>query len=67
MGFRVACTLVNVHGKKYCPVWNDSDEPITLKYGTPIATVSQIADIIKSCTDEESIGDVRQKTSNSRS
>jgi len=53
MGFRVARTLVSVHGRKYCPVWNDWDEPITLKYSTPIATLSPIADIIKSCTDEE--------------
>jgi len=63
VGFRVARTLVSVHSKKYCPVWNDSDEPITLKYRTSIATVSLIADIIKFCTDEQSIGDMRQVTS----
>jgi len=63
IGVKVARTLVSVHGRKYCPVWNDSDQPITLKYGTPIATVSPIADIVRSCTDEESIGDIRQKTS----
>jgi len=63
VGFKVARTLVSVHGRKYCPVWNNSDQPITLKYGTPIATVSPMADIIRSCTDEESIGDVRRQTS----
>jgi len=63
IGFRVARTLVSVHGRKYCPVWNDSDEPITFKYGTPIATVSPILDIIRLCSDEESIGNVNQQTS----
>jgi len=63
VGFKVARTLVSVHGRKYCPVWNDLDQPITLKYGTPIATVSPIADIVRSCTDEESIGDIKQQTS----
>jgi len=63
MGFRVARTLVSVHGMKYCPGWNDSDELITLQYRMPIATVPSILDIIKSCTDEESIGDMRQQTS----
>jgi len=63
VGFKVARTLVSVHGRKFCPVWNDSDQPITLKHGTPIATVSPIADIIRTCTDEESIGDVRRQTS----
>jgi len=61
--FRVARTLVSIHGRKYCPVWNDSDKPITLKYGTPIATVSPIQDIIRSCSDKESIGNVNQQTS----
>jgi len=27
-GFRVVRALVSVHGRKYCPVSNDSDEPI---------------------------------------
>jgi len=31
VGFKVARTLVSVHRRKYCPVWNDSDQPITLK------------------------------------
>jgi len=61
--FRVARTLVSVHGRKYCPVWNDSDEPITLKYGTLIAMVSPILDIIWSCSDDESKGNVTQQTS----
>jgi len=61
VGFRVARTLISVHGRKYCPVWNDSDEPITLKYGTPIATVSPIIDIIRSCSDEESKGNINQQ------
>jgi len=63
LGFKVARTLVSVHGRKYCPVWNDSDDPITLKYGTPIATVSPIIDIIQSCSDEESRGNGTQQTS----
>jgi len=29
VGFKVTRTLVSLHGKKYCPVWNDSDQPIT--------------------------------------
>jgi len=63
VGFKVARTLVSVHGRKYCSVWNDSDVPITLKYGTPIATVSPIIDIIRSCSDEESKGKIPQQTS----
>jgi len=63
LGFKVACTLVSTHVRKYCPVWNDSDQPLTLNYGTPIATVSLIADIIRSCTDEESIGARRTQSS----
>jgi len=58
VGYRVARTLVSVHGTKYCPVWNDSDETITLKYGTPIATVSLILDIIRSCSDDEATGNI---------
>jgi len=60
---RVCRTLVSVHGRKYCPIWNDSDQPITLKYGTPIATVSPFADIVRSCTVKESIGDICQQSS----
>jgi len=41
--------------REYCPVWNDTNEPIALKYGTPIATVSTIQDKLKSCSVEESI------------
>jgi len=63
VGFRVARTLVSIHGRKYCPVWNDSDKTITLKYGTPIATVSPILDIIRSCSDVESRGNVTKQTS----
>jgi len=63
VGFRVARTLVSVHGRKYGPVRNDSNETITLKYGTPIATASPILDIIRSCSDEESIGNINQQTS----
>jgi len=51
------------NGRKYCPVWNDSDEPITLKYGTPIATVSPILYIIRSCSDDEWKGNISQQTS----
>jgi len=63
LGFKVARTLVSTQGRKFCPVWNDSDQPLTLYYGTPIATVSPIADIIRSCTDKKSIGEVRTQTS----
>jgi len=63
VGFRLARTLVCVHSRKYCPVWNDSDEPITLKYGMPIATVSPILDIIRLCSDDKSKGNVTQQTS----
>jgi len=63
LGFKVARTLVSVHGRKYCPVWNDSDDPITLRYGTPIATVSPILDIIKSCSDDESTGNINGQNS----
>jgi len=63
VGFRVARTLVSVHGREYCLVWNDLDEPITLKYGTPITTVPPILDIIISCSDNESKGDINQQTS----
>jgi len=63
MGFRIARTLVSVHGRKACPVWNNSDELMTFKYGTPIATVSPIKDIIKSCTDDELANDFRKKPS----
>jgi len=62
VGFRVARTVVWVHGRKYCPVWNNSNEPITLKCGTPIATVSTIRDKLELCFLEKSI----QKYKNSR-
>jgi len=60
LGVRVARTVVWVHGRKYCPVWNDTIESITLKYGTPIATVSTtINDKLKSCSLDESIQEYR--------
>jgi len=56
LGFRVARTLVSVHGRKCCPVWNDSNDPMTLPYGTPIATASPIKDILRFVTAEKSTG-----------
>src|SRR6266568_2508976 len=44
--FRVARTLLKTKGIKRCPVWNDSDEPLTLPQNTPIATISTITDIV---------------------
>jgi len=41
-GLNIARTVVWIHEMEYCPVWNDTDYPITLKYGTPIATVSTV-------------------------
>jgi len=56
LGIRVARTLVSVHGKFFCPVWNNSDEPMTLPFGTPIATVFPIKDILRFVSDKESTG-----------
>jgi hypothetical protein len=50
-GIRVARTLVRSLGSKHCPIWNDSDDVITLHKHTPIGTLSSISDILDS-TDE---------------
>jgi len=54
-GLRIARTVVWIQGREYCPVRNDTNEPITLKYGTPLATVSTIQGKLKECSLEESI------------
>jgi len=58
-GLKVAHTVVWIHRREYCSVWNDTNEHITLKYGTPLATVSTIQDKLKSCFLEESIQEYR--------
>jgi len=40
LGLRVARRVVWINRSEYCPVWNDTHRPITLKYGTAIAIVS---------------------------
>jgi len=55
-------TYVNVHGRKFCPVWSESDEPIILQYGMPIATVSPIKDVIKQCSNEKLVGNFKNQT-----
>jgi len=55
VGLKEACTIVWIHRREYCPVWNDTNDPITLKYETTLATVSTIKDKLKKCSLEESI------------
>jgi len=61
---RVARTVVLIHGREYCPVWNDTNEPRTLKYGTPLATVLTIQDKLEACFLKDPIqeyGDAKSK------
>jgi len=55
LGLRVARTVVWINRSEYCPVWNDTNEPITLKNGTAIATISTIKNKLNLCSLEESI------------
>jgi len=54
-GLRIARTVVWIHEIEYCPVWNDTNYPIHLKYITPVATVSTVQDKLKICSLEQSI------------
>jgi len=55
LGLRLARTVVWINGSELCPVWNDTNRPITLKYETAIATISTIKDNLNFCSLEESI------------
>jgi len=53
LGIKIPRVLLSTIGQKYCPLWNYTDQLVTLTPGTIIGTVSPIQDILSVAQDND--------------